>query len=101
MGVKVYGRRPSMLIEIRKTPKDANMRAHLWPSCFSGRRSCCVNRPISQFCRVNRRLSNHRGLGVGKKIQGRRVAMAIRGMPRSVGLRNWSKKLGVMVRFRV
>lgn len=27
--------------------------------------------------------------------------MAIKGMPRSVGLKNWSKKLSVMVRFRI
>lgn len=29
VGVKVYGRRPSMLMEIKNTIKDANIRAHL------------------------------------------------------------------------
>lgn len=32
---------------------------------------------------------------------GRLSARAIRGIPRCVGLMNWSKKLRIMVRFRV
>lgn len=48
VGVNVYGRRPSMLMEIRNTIRDANMRAHLCPPMFRGRRSCCVNRLMNQ-----------------------------------------------------
>lgn len=88
VGVKVYGRSPNILMEIKNTISDANIRAHLWPPMFRGRRSCCVNRLINQPWRVSRRLFIHREDGAGKKIHGRRRAMAIRGMPRSVGLRN-------------
>lgn len=38
---------------------------------------------------------------MGYRTQGNAIAMAIRGIPRYVGLINWSKKLSVMVRFRV
>lgn len=48
VGVNVYGRRPSILIETKKTIKDVNIRAHLCPPIFSGRRSCWVNRLINQ-----------------------------------------------------
>lgn len=88
VGVKVYGRRPSMLMEIRKTIREANIRAHLCPPMFSGRRSCWVNRLMNQLCRVNRRLLTHREDGAGKSVHGRRRARAIRGMPKSVGLKN-------------
>lgn len=40
VGVKVYGRRPSMLIERRKTIRDVRIRAHVWPPGFRGKRSC-------------------------------------------------------------
>lgn len=40
-------------------------------------------------------------MGVGKRIHGRRRARAIRGIPRKKGLINWSKKLNVMVSFRI
>lgn len=39
VGVKVYGRRPNMLSEIKKIIRDVNTRAHLWPPGFKGRRS--------------------------------------------------------------
>lgn len=48
VGVKVYGRRPSMFMVIRKSIREANKRAHLCPPVFKGRRSCCVNRLIDQ-----------------------------------------------------
>ena len=37
---------------------------------------------------------------MGKRIQGRVRATAIRGIPRSVGLINWSKRLSVMFSFK-
>lgn len=40
VGVNVYGRRPSMLREIRKIISEANIKAHLWPPMLIGRRSC-------------------------------------------------------------
>jgi hypothetical protein len=52
-------------------------------------------------CRVIRRLFSHRAEGAGKRIHGRVNATAISGIPRYVGLINWSKKLSVMVSFRV
>lgn len=66
-----------------------------------GRRSCRVNIPRNQFCRVNKRLFSHREEGVGRRIQGSSRASAIRGMPIKSGLENWSKKLVTMVRFRI
>lgn len=36
VGVKVYGRRPSMLIVIRNTINEANRSAHLCPPTFRG-----------------------------------------------------------------
>lgn len=101
VGVKVYGRRPSIFNVIRNNIKDVRMRAHLCPPGFKGRRSCCVNRLMNQLCRVISRLFNHREEGVGKRIQGKLRARAIRGIPKNEGLINWSKKLNVMVRFRV
>lgn len=100
VGVKVYGRRPSMLREIRNSIKEVNKMAHLWPPKLRGRRSCCVNRLMNQLCRASKRLFNHRDVGVGKRIHGRVNARAIRGMPRKTGLINWSKKLSVMVSFK-
>lgn len=47
-----------------------------------------------------RRLFSQRGIGLGKRIQGKLRARAIRGTPRSVGLTNWSKKLRIMVNLR-
>ncbi|MGL5702160.1 MAG: hypothetical protein ACRCW5_03320 [Cetobacterium sp.] len=36
VGVKVYGRRPSILMVIRNTIREANNRAHLWPPMLRG-----------------------------------------------------------------
>lgn len=101
VGVKVYGSRPNIFREIKNNIREANNRAHLCPGTFTGRKSSCVNRPMNQFCRVSRRLFNHRSVGVGKRIQGRVRARAIRGMPMKTGDINWSKKLSAMVSFRV
>lgn len=101
VGVKVYGRRPNMFRDIKNNIKDANIRAHLCPGRFTGRKSSRVSRPINQFWRVSIRLFSHRVVGVGKSSQGRVRAKAIKGMPRHTGLMNWSKKLSVMVSFRV
>ena len=49
VGVKVYGRSPSMLRVIRNSIKDAKIRAHLCPPGFRGRSSCWVNRLINQL----------------------------------------------------
>lgn len=100
VGVKVYGRRPRVLRVMRKTIREVNSTAHLWPPVFRGRRSCWVNRLINQPCRLDRRLFSQRGDGEGNKTQGRVRAIAIKGIPISVGLANWSKKLSVMVSFR-
>lgn len=100
VGVKVYGKRPSILRVIRNSIRDVRIKAHLWPPRFKGNKSCWVNRLINQFCRVISRLLSHRAEGVGKRIQGRLRARAIRGIPKNEGLMNWSKKLSVMVRFR-
>jgi len=89
-----------MLRVIRKSMRDAKMAAHLWPPGLRGRSNCCVKRLINHPWRVSRRLFNQRVEGAGKRIQGRDRAMAIRGMPRYDGLKNWSKKLSVMVSFR-
>jgi len=101
VGVKVYGRRPSMFREIRKSIREVSRTAHLCPGRLTGMKSSWANRPMNQFCSVSSRLFNHRVVGVGKRIQGRVKAKAIKGMPRNTGLINWSKKLSVMVSFRV
>lgn len=59
-----------------------------------------MKRQTNQFCRVKSRLFSHREEGVGKRSQGNKRARAINGMPRYVGLINWSKKLRIMVSFR-
>lgn len=100
MGVKVYGRRPSKFIVIKKIIKEARRRAHLWPPTFKGWKICCVKLLINQLCRVSRRQLSHRTVGLGKSAQGKASARAIRGMPRKTGLINWSKKLSVMVKIR-
>lgn len=64
-------------------------------------KSSWANRPMNQFCSVRSRLFSQRVVGVGNKTQGRVRARAIKGMPRNTGLINWSKKLSVMVSFRV
>lgn len=74
--------------------------AHLCPPWFNGCISCCVNRLINQLCRVITRLFNHRFVGVGSRSHGMEMASVIRGIPISVGLMNWSKKLRFMVKFR-
>ena len=65
VGVKVYGRSPSMFRVIRNSIREVKIRAHLWPPRFRGRRSCWVKRLMNQFCSVRRRLFNHRAVGVG------------------------------------
>ena len=50
---------------------------------------------------MRRRLFSHRDEGLGNMIHGRVRARAMSGMPKSVGLINWSKKLTVMVKIRI
>jgi len=101
VGVKVYGSKPSILRVIKKSIRDVKRAAHLWPPGLMGRRSCCAKRLMNQPCKVKSRLFNHRLVGAGNNNQGRLRARAIRGIPRYVGLINWSKKLRIMVRFRI
>lgn len=82
VGVKVYGSSPSKFRVIRKVIREARRAAHLWPGEFTGKRSWWVTRFRNQFCRVKRRLVSHWDEGVGKRSQGRIVAIAIRGIPR-------------------
>lgn len=100
VGVKVYGRRPSILSEIKKIINEARIVAHLWPPRLIGRKSWCTNCLMNQFCRVRRWFFTQREEGAGKRTQGKVRARAIRGIPRYTGLINWSKKLSVMVSFR-
>lgn len=100
VGVKVYGRRPSIFKKIKNTINEVRIKAHLWPPIFKGVKSCDVNWLIDQFCVVKSRLLNHRRAGVGNSNHGRRKAKYMRGMPSRVGLINWSKKLIIMVRIR-
>ena len=44
VGVKVYGRRPSRLVERSKRVSEVSRRAHLWPVLFRGVISCLVIR---------------------------------------------------------
>lgn len=101
VGVNVYGSSPSMFRVIRNSIREVSRAAHLWPPRLSGKRSCWVNRLMNHPWRVIRRLFSHRAEGVGKRIHGRVNATAISGIPKYVGLINWSKKLSVMVSFRV
>lgn len=48
VGVNVYGRRPSMFMERRKSMSDSVIVAHLCPSLFTGIKSCLVNIKIVQ-----------------------------------------------------
>lgn len=48
VGVKVYGRRPSMLRESRNTIREAKIRAQACPPLLMGKRSCWVNRLTNQ-----------------------------------------------------
>lgn len=100
VGVKVYGSRPSILMVIRKIIREARISAHLWPPTLTGRRSCCTNWLINRPWIVRRRLLSHRGDGAGKRSHGRARATRISGIPKYVGLKNWSKRLMVMVSFR-
>jgi len=63
--------------------------------------SCWVKRAMNQLWRANTRLFIHRGVEDGKRTHGRTRAMAIRGMPRYEGDANWSKRLRIMVSFRI
>lgn len=40
VGVKVYGRSPSIFSDKRKIIREVKIRAHLCPPGFRGRRSC-------------------------------------------------------------
>lgn len=60
-----------------------------------------MKRLINQLWRAKKRLLSHRVVGAGYITQGRVMARAINGTPSSVGLINWSKRLTVMVRFRI
>lgn len=48
VGVKVYGRSPSMLRDKRKIIKEVRINAHLCPPGFRGRSNCWVKRVINQ-----------------------------------------------------
>lgn len=65
VGVKVYGRSPSILMDSKNTINDIKIRAHLWPPWLSGRRSCWVNRLKKCPCSVTNRLWTQRFDGVG------------------------------------
>lgn len=65
VGVKVYGRRPSMLSDIINNIKEVSRRAQSWPAMFTGSRSCLANRLRNQFWAASSRLSIHRVVGVG------------------------------------
>lgn len=86
---------------IKSSIRAVNRTAHLCPPRLMGSMSCCVKRLMNQPWRVKRRLFSHRLVGVGMSTHGRLSARAIKGIPRCVGLMNWSKKLRIMVRFRV
>lgn len=101
VGVKVYGRSPSRFSEIKSNMSEVRMAAHLWPGVLIGNISCFVNVFVAQSCRVDRRLGVKRLVMVRMSMGGMIMAMMIRGMPRACGIINWSKKLNVMVRFRV
>lgn len=101
VGVKVYGSRPSMLRVMRKSIKAVKREAHLCPVKLIRTKSCRVSRLMNQACRVSSRLFSHRPEGAGNNNQGRLRARIIRGTPRSMGLINWSKKLRIMVSFRL
>ena len=101
VGVKVYGRRPNIFNEIKSTIREVSNTAHLCPGIFTGMKSSYANRPINQFCNVRTRLFNHRVVGAGKRSQGKVRANPIKGTPRNTGLINWSKKLNVMVSFKI
>ena len=90
-----------MFREIKKSIKEVRRTAHLCPGRLTGMKSSWANRPMNQFCNVSSRLFNQRVVGVGNRIHGSVRASAIKGMPRNTGLINWSKKLSVMVSFRV
>lgn len=40
-------------------------------------------------------------MGVGNKVHGSAIAIAISGTPKKEGLANWSKKLAIMVSLKV
>lgn len=100
VGVNVYGSSPRRLISSRKIIRDVRIRAHLCPFLWSGIISCFVIRLMNHSCRVDSRLVIHRLPGEGRRRAGNVIEIKIRGIPRKVGLENWSKKLRFMVRFR-
>ena len=100
VGVNVYGRRPRRLTVIRKIIKEVRIAAHLCPGLLIGDISWLVSCIKNQFCNTNRRLDSQRFVGAGNIIHGRRIDNKISGIPSRVGLKNWSKKLKIMVSFR-
>lgn len=88
VGVKVYGKRPSIFKEIKNIIREASSRAHLWPGTLIGLKSSYVNRLMNQLWRVSSRLFSHRVVGAGSKSHGSVSARAIRGTPRYIGLSN-------------
>lgn len=96
----MYGRRPSKFSVIRKIIKEVKSAAHWWPPGLRGRRSWLAKRLINQPWRVRARLLSQRWVTAGKSTQGSVRASAIKGMPKSTGLINWSNMLKVMVSFR-
>lgn len=100
VGVKVYGSKPRRLIVIKNNIRAVKIVAHLCPPRFIGCINWYVNRLINQDWRVVRRLLSQRFVGAGKINHGIIIARAINGIPRSEGLKNWSKKLRFMVNFR-
>lgn len=65
VGVKVYGRSPSMLREMRKSIRDVSRAAHFWPGGLIGRKICWAKPLINQPWRLSSRLFNHRDVGLG------------------------------------
>uniref|UniRef100_A0A8B9RV89 Uncharacterized protein n=1 Tax=Accipiter nisus TaxID=211598 RepID=A0A8B9RV89_9AVES len=85
----------------RSIIRDVRIKAHLCPPLFRGSISCFVVRWINHSWRVESRLVIHRVVGKGRRRVGNIIASIMRGMPRSCGLINWSKKLRFMVSFRI
>lgn len=59
-----------------------------------------MNPLMNQPCRVRKRLFSQRAEGAGYNTHGRVRARRTIGMPRKVGLANWSNRLNVMVSVR-
>lgn len=99
VGVKVYGRRPSMFSDSKNNIRDSKIAAHLWPGLLSGDSNCFVNINTAHVCRVVIRLVTRRFVVVKINSGGKIIASKISGTPKICGLKNWSKKFRFMVRF--